>query len=108
MPTILIIDDDPSFRRVIQFQLEGAGHKVVTASNGSEGLRLFDDRPCDLVLTDLQMREVSGLDVLRQIKQRSPDIPVIVITGFGSIDSAVEAMKAGAFHYLTKPLNCDE
>ena len=85
MPTLLVIDDDPSFRRVIEFQLKEAGHRVIVASHGREGLQFFSDHPCDLVLTDLEMKEVSGLDVLRQIKQQSPDIPVIVITGFGSI-----------------------
>jgi DNA-binding NtrC family response regulator len=108
MATILVIDDDPSFRRVIEFQLKGAGYKVMVASNGQEGLQFFNEQLCDLVLTDLQMKSASGLVVLREIKKQSPDTPVIVITGFGSIDSAVEAMKAGAFHYLTKPLNGDE
>jgi DNA-binding NtrC family response regulator len=108
MATILVIDDDPSFRRIIEFRLKEAGHRVTVASHGQEGLQLFSELACDLVLTDLEMKEVSGLDVLRRVKQQSSDTPVIVITGFGSIDSAVEAMKAGAFHYLTKPLNGDE
>jgi two-component system NtrC family response regulator len=108
VPTILIVDDDASFRRVLEYQLNEAGYKTALAENGEKALQLFSETPCDLVLTDLEMPEITGAELLEQIKQHSPDTPVIVITAFGTIDSAVDAMKLGAFHYLTKPVNRDE
>ena len=106
-PRILVADDDASFRRVLEFQLKEAGYIVACASDGKKALELFSRDSYHAVLTDLEMPELSGHQLLRQIKEKSPDTPVIVITAFATVDSAVEAMKAGAFHYLTKPLNRD-
>jgi len=106
-PKILVVDDDASFRRVLEYQLKEAGYSVACAADGKKALELYAEDPFHAVLTDLDMPELSGHELLRQIKRQSPDTPVIVITGFGTIDSAVDAMKAGAFHYLTKPLNHD-
>jgi DNA-binding NtrC family response regulator len=107
LPVILIADDDSSFRRVLEYQLKEAGFSVISAENGRTALDFFLQNHVDAVLTDLDMPELSGTDLLKAIKQRTPDTPVIVITAYGSIDSAVDAMKAGAFHYLTKPINRD-
>lgn len=106
--TVLIIDDDASFRRILEYHLNEAGYKTAVAENGEKALDLFSEHNYQAVLTDLNMPGLSGEEILKQIKRQSPDTPVIVITAFGSIDSAVEAMKLGAFHYLTKPLNRDE
>jgi two-component system NtrC family response regulator len=106
-PKILVVDDDPSFRRVLEFQLKEAGYSVACAADGKKALDLFSEDRYHAVLTDLDMPQLSGNELLRQIKKQSPDTPVIVITAFATIDSAVDAMKAGAFHYLTKPLNRD-
>jgi DNA-binding NtrC family response regulator len=106
-PKILVVDDDASFRRVLEYQLKEAGYSVACAADGKKALDLFSENPFHAVLTDLDMPELSGNELLRQIKRQSPDTPVIVITAFATIDSAVDAMKAGAFHYLTKPLNRD-
>jgi DNA-binding NtrC family response regulator len=106
-PKILVVDDDVSFRRVLEYQLKEAGYSVACAADGKKALDLFSENPFHAVLTDLDMPELSGNELLRQIKKQSPDTPVIVITAFATIDSAVDAMKAGAFHYLTKPLNRD-
>ena len=106
-PKILVVDDDSSFRRVLEYQLKEAGYNVVCAADGRQALDLFMEGPCHAVLTDLDMPKMSGNELLRQIKKQSPDTPVIVITAFATVDSAVDAMKAGAFHYLTKPLNRD-
>ncbi len=106
-PKVLVVDDDQSFRRVLEFQLQKAGYSVICAENGKKALDIFSEGSFHAVLTDLDMPVLSGNDLLRQIKQQSPDTPVIVITAYASIDSAVEAMKSGAFHYLTKPLNRD-
>lgn len=107
-PTILVVEDDASFRRVLQYQLTEAGYKTAVAENAKKALDLFLEHPYQVVLTDLNLPDLSGEEVLRQIKHQSPDTPVIILTAFGSIESAVEAMRLGAFHYLTKPVNGDE
>jgi DNA-binding NtrC family response regulator len=106
-PRILIADDDSSFRRVLEYQLKQAGYEILKAEDGKKAFELFSQNPCHAVLTDLDMPELSGNELLRAVKQQSPDTPVIVITAYGTIDSAVEAMKAGAFNYITKPINRD-
>jgi DNA-binding NtrC family response regulator len=104
-PTILIADDDSSFRRVLEYQLKQAGYNVLKAEDGKQALEIFSQNRCHAVLTDLDMPELSGSELLKSIKQQSPDTPVIVITAYGTIDSAVEAMRTGAFNYVTKPVN---
>jgi DNA-binding NtrC family response regulator len=107
-PSILLIDDDDSLRRVMEFSLTEAGYKVQTAASGEEGLALFEKNPFDAVITDITMAGVSGMEVLARIRERDGGLPVIVITAYGTIESAVEAMKQGAFDYITKPFNRDE
>jgi two-component system NtrC family response regulator len=106
-PGILIVDDDASFRRVLEYQLKETGFNIFSAENGLKALESFSTDRIQAVLTDLDMPELSGNELLKAIKQQSPDTPVIVITAYGTIDSAVDAMKAGAYHYLTKPINRD-
>jgi DNA-binding NtrC family response regulator len=106
-PTILVVDDDSSFRRVVEYQLRQAGYDVLKAEDGKKALEIFSQIRCHAVLTDLDMPELSGNELLKAVKQQSPDTPVIVITAYGTIDSAVEAMRAGAFNYVTKPVNRD-
>jgi len=104
-PTILIIDDDTSLRRVLEYNLQEAGYSVAAAAGGEEGLRLFAEVQPFLVISDMKMPGMDGMQVLQSVKQRSPETPVIMITAFGSVDMAVEAMKAGAYDYITKPFN---
>ncbi|MBP1610838.1 MAG: two component, sigma-54 specific, transcriptional regulator, Fis family [Acidobacteria bacterium] len=106
-PTVLVVDDDSSFQRVVEYELKQAGYDVLKAENGKKALEIFSQSRCHAVLTDLDMPELSGNELLKAVKQQSPDTPVIVITAYGTIDSAVEAMKAGAFNYVTKPVNRD-
>lgn len=105
--SILLIDDDDSIRRVVEYNLREEGYDVTTAPSGTEGLRLFQDRAVDLVLTDIRMPEMDGLDLLVRLKAMQPDLPVVLLTAHGTISSAVEAMKLGAFDYLTKPFDRD-
>jgi len=105
---VLVIDDDDSLRRVIEFTLEEAGHAVLTAADGETGLRLFEENRPAVVLTDIQMPGLSGYEVLERIKADRPDTVVVVITAFGTVEQAVEAMKKGAFDYLTKPFGREE
>ena len=107
-PTILIIDDDASLRRVLEYQLQEAGYEVATAASGEEGLARFSDLAPQLVISDMQMPGMDGMQVLKTVKERSPETPVIIITAFGSVDVAVQAMKQGAYDYITKPFNRDE
>lgn len=104
---ILIIDDDNSLRRVLEYNLQEEGYEVQAASSGEEGLYLFGQSQPNLVITDMKMSGMDGLMVLKSIKERSPDTLVIIITAFGTVDVAVEAMKAGAYDYITKPFNRD-
>ena len=107
-PKILIIDDDTSLRRVLEYNLQEAGYQVSAAASGEEGLRLFGEDTPSLVITDMKMPGMDGMQVLKNIKERSPETLVIMITAFGTVDIAVEAMKAGAYDYITKPFNRDE
>lgn len=106
--TILVIDDEENIRNGLAANFEMEDYKVKTASSGKEGLSIVSKGDIDLVVTDLRMDGMNGEEVLRRITTETPGIPVIVLTGHGSIDSAVEAMKNGAYDFLTKPLNLDQ
>ena len=107
-PSILLIDDDQSLRRVIEYSLAEHGYAVRAAASGEEGLRLFDQEHFDAVITDITMPGISGMDVLEAVRQRDPAMHVIMITAYGTIESAVAAMRRGAFDYITKPFNREE
>jgi two-component system NtrC family response regulator len=102
---ILVIDDDASLRRVLEYNLQEEGYEVQTAASAEEGLYLFGQSLPNLVITDMKMSGMDGMMVLKSVKERSPDTLVIIITAFGTVDIAVEAMKAGAYDYITKPFN---
>jgi DNA-binding NtrC family response regulator len=104
---ILLIDDDESLRRVTEYNLSEAGFDVITAGSGQAGLTLFSKHDPDLVITDVKLGDMDGLEVLAAIKRDSPETPVIVITAFGSIEMAVKAMHEGAFNFITKPFDRD-
>jgi two-component system NtrC family response regulator len=106
--SILVVDDDESLRRVTQLQLEEAGYPVLTASSGTQALSLIEEEPPALVITDLKMPGLSGLELLGQIRSSHPEITVLMITAFGTVQTAVEAMKAGAYDYITKPIDYEE
>ncbi len=104
--TILIIDDEKNIREGLAADFEMDGYNVKIAANGKEGLELIANGDIDLVITDLRMPgSISGEQVLREVTTKMPGIPVIVLTGHGSIDAAVKAMQDGAYDFLTKPLN---
>ncbi len=105
---ILFIDDDRAGREVALFNLRKAGYRVEIASDGTEGLSVFSPEKFDLVITDVKMPGISGIEVLRRIRKASPDIPVLVITAFGNVETAVEAMKEGAYDFIGKPFHRDQ
>lgn len=106
--TILVIDDEENIRNGLAANFELEDYNVKTASSGKEGLALISKGDIDLVITDLRMDGISGEEVVRHVSTKTPGIPVIVLTGHGSIDAAVNAMRDGAYDFLTKPLNLDQ
>lgn len=105
--TILVIDDEKNIRTGLAAALELDGYEVLMAADGTEGLDIALHNEVDLVITDLRMPGVSGEEVLRRVTTETPGIPVIVLTGHGTVENAVEAMRSGAYDFLTKPLNLD-
>ena len=106
--TVLIIDDEENIRNGLAANFELEDYEVKTAANGKDGLDLVAKGDIDLVITDLRMDGISGEEVVKRVTTETPGIPVIVLTGHGSIDAAVEAMKSGAYDFLTKPLNLEQ
>jgi PAS domain S-box-containing protein len=101
---LLLIDDEPDILRVLSMSLRADGYDVVTAENGSAGLTAFEKEDPDIVITDIKMPGMGGIEVLGKIKEREPDAEVIIITGHGDIDNAIEALKFGASDYINKPI----
>ena len=107
--SILVVDDEPAMRLLLSSVLKDEGHDVTAAASGEEALQLIATRHYHLVLTDLKMPGISGLELLEQVKRDDPGTAVIILTAFGTVEGAVEAMRKGALHYLLKPLaNPDE
>jgi two-component system NtrC family response regulator len=103
--TILFVEDDDSLREVLTFNLEEAGHRVDAVDRGERALEVYDPARHEVVITDIKMPGLDGMEVLRRLRERDPDANVLVMTAYGNIDRAVEAMRLGAFHYVEKPVN---
>jgi DNA-binding NtrC family response regulator len=108
MARVLLLDDDAGLREVLSFALREQGHDVQAAADGERGISLVPTFRPEVIVTDLKMPRMDGIEVMRRAHAIDPNIPVIVLTAFGSIEDAVEAMKMGAYDYLTKPYNRDE
>ncbi len=105
---ILIVDDELILRESLSRWLERDGHRVETAASGEEALDRFKETRYDILLVDIKMEGISGLEVLRHVKESDPDVAVVMITAYGSISTAIEAMKNGASDYLLKPFDPNE
>jgi DNA-binding NtrC family response regulator len=105
---VLVIDDDQSMLELAAFHLHAQGYDPSTAQTGEEGLKLVQGARFDLILTDLQLPDIDGIEVVRRLKEMSPDSEIIMITGYGSVSKAVEATKAGAFYFVEKPVEFEE
>ena len=105
---ILVVDDEAIVREGFARALQGDGFEVETAGNGEEAIARLGERPFDLVITDLRMPKVDGHELLRHVKARHPDTEIVILTGYGTIANAVDAIKEGAYNYITKPLNRHE
>ncbi len=107
-PQVLIVDDEPNMRRVLVALLEREPCEVLEAVDGIEALRIMDDNVVHMAIADLRMPRMDGMELLRRVVARDPDLPVIVLTAHGTVDTAVEAMKLGAFDFITKPFERSE
>ncbi len=105
---ILIIDDDSGVRKSLSAFLIKNGYNIKTAPGGDPGLKIIKEEKIDLILLDIRMPEMDGITTLKRIKEIKPTLNIIIITGFGSIETAVEAMKNGAIDYVKKPFNLDQ
>lgn len=105
---ILVVDDDQNIRFLINQILTKEGYQIVQAGSGEEAVQLIEKNEFELVITDLQMYQLSGIDVLKTAKARNPFTEVLILTGYGDISTAVKAIKLGAYEYLSKPVNRDE
>ncbi len=105
---VLVIEDDPDGRASVSEAIEEGGMTVVAAADGSTGLDTFKQQPFDLVLTDLVLPDIDGIDVLERLHEFNPQVPVLIMTAYGSVSSSVRAMKSGAYDYITKPLDLDD
>jgi DNA-binding NtrC family response regulator len=108
MAAILIVEDEPKMRRLIEMQLGEQGYATVSAGDAETGLKLLRENPVDLVLTDFRLPGMNGLEFLQAAKRVNAALPVVVMTAYGSVETAVEAMKAGASDYVLKPFSLDE
>ncbi|MFZ5764553.1 MAG: sigma-54-dependent transcriptional regulator [Thermodesulfobacteriota bacterium] len=108
MPTILVVDDELSMREFLKILLEKEGYKAITAQDGEKALKIIEENEIHLVISDIRMPGMGGLELLGQVKQIQPDLPFVMITAFASPEDAVQAMKYGAYDYITKPFKLDE
>ena len=107
-PRILVVDDEESIREFLEIMLKKEGYEVATAEDGAKAKELLSRRSFDMVISDLQMPHVTGMELLKYVKDNHADMVFMMITAFGTTESAVEAMKIGAYDYLTKPFKIDE
>jgi two-component system response regulator HydG len=107
-PRILVVDDEESHRIMLRAVLRDEGYEVAEATDGAEAVKAVEQQPFDLILLDLRMTTMDGIEALAEVRKISPLVPVLIMTAYASVKTAVEALKAGAFEYLTKPLDTDE
>ena len=108
MSRILVVDDEESMREFLRILLEKEGHEVSTAEDGEAGLHQAMDREADLVISDIRMPRLDGVGLLTRLREHGLETPVILVTAYASRDAAIQAMKQGAFDYITKPFKIDE
>lgn len=105
--TILVVDDEPLKRATLEIDLAAAGYRVIQAPDGATALQYLSEQPVDVVVADIRMPEIDGMQLLERVKAQSPQTHVVLMTAFGSVDSAVQAIKHGADDYMSKPFRTD-
>src|SRR5215469_5290460 len=108
MPNILIVEDEPKMRRLMEISLAEDGHSVHTVQDAESGLKYFQRESTDLIVTDLKLPGMNGLEFLQEAKRWNASVPIVVMTAYGTVETAVEAMKAGASDYVLKPFSMAE
>ncbi len=108
MAKIMLVDDEPSILSVLSVLLKAEGYEVVSVDNGEKAVELIKSTPFDLMISDIRMRPIDGMALLKLAREQQPSMSVLMITGYGSVETAVEALKVGAFDYITKPFRVDE
>ncbi len=108
MNPILVIDDEKSLREFLTIMLENEGYGVVSADSGQKAVALIEKNVFDLVITDIRMRQSNDIDVLKAVNQVSPQTPVVMMTAYASAETAVEAVKIGAYDYISRPFKVDD
>src|ERR1051325_4462805 len=107
-PRILVVDDEESIREFLDIMLRKEGYEVTCVEDGQRAIDMLKKKSFDLIISDLQMPNVTGIELLKHVKETQPDLLFMMITAFGTTESAVEAMKVGAYDYITKPFKIDE
>src|SRR5579864_5608213 len=108
MPKILVIDDEADMRFAVRMLLERSGHSVMEAENGEDALAKIDEGKPDLVLLDMRLPGMDGIQILQKVREKQKDLPIIMVTGYGNVELAEQALKLGADHYLSKPFHNKE
>ena len=108
MGRILVVEDDEALKRVAQGQLERNGHQTAAAMDVAEALDVLRRQPVDLVLSDLHLPDMSGMELLKRVRMEYPETAVVIMTAYGTIETAIEATRMGAYDYITKPIHPDE
>src|ERR1700690_2361543 len=108
MPKILVIDDEADMRFAVRMLLERSGHTVTEADNGNAALAKIDEGAPDLVLLDMRLPGMDGIQILQKIREKQKDLPIIMVTGYGNVELAEQAIQLGADHYLSKPFHNKE
>src|SRR4030095_1149267 len=108
MSNILIVDDEQSYRQLLSLVFEGDGHTIRTASNGREALALLQSEPADVVISDVRMPDMDGIEMLSSVRESQPDLGVVLMTAFASVETAREAFKLGADDFIQKPFDVEE
>jgi len=108
MASILLIEDDLTFSRILEGFLTRKGHQVTIAHKGKDGLKAFESKSFDFILLDYRLPDTTGMDILLEVRKVNTSTPVVIMTSFNDIRTAVKAIKSGAYEYITKPVNPDE
>src|SRR5687767_8001482 len=108
MASILLIEDDLTFSRILEGFLTKKGYQITTCHKGKDGLKAFESKTFDFILLDYRLPDTTGMDILLEIRKTNTAIPVVMMTSFTDIRTAVKAIKSGAYEYITKPVNPDE
>lgn len=106
--TVMIVEDDAATRRLYRFLLANSGYNVIEAEDGMMALERLSSQPCDLIITDMNMPRMGGMDLVRSVRQTQPDMYIIMVTAFGTPDTEKQAYRAGVNEYLTKPFDFEE